>query len=366
MSALLVAVGAGLICLVLMDVFFTVLFPSSGRGPIRKPLSRLVWSGFRRTARRLGDGRRPGLLAFSGPALITVTLLVWGVLLVTGWAFVAKPALGHTITSGAARTDTSWATAFFYSTGVLTTLGPGNFEPSTGAYRLLEVAESATGVVSVSMVLTYFLSVYNAVTARKTFASILYHRSRGTGDAAVLLGALSTDGKLSDTRNYLTSIGDSMIHMFQTHRSYPVLRYFHFRQARYSLPRILLVALDAASLLEAILGAEGEARAISTAAAAELRGGAGEMLSELSSAAGQSGPADARRTEEWRDRYRNALDTLRTAGITLPERASGSADRYIELRSRWDLALRAMAEEMAYPWTEIDRSCRPTAAGLPR
>lgn len=54
--------------------------------------------------------------------------------------------------------------------------------------------------------MTYFLSVYNAVTARKTFASALHHRSRGTGDAAVLLVALSTDGKLSDTRDYLTSI----------------------------------------------------------------------------------------------------------------------------------------------------------------
>lgn len=357
MSALLVTVGGGLVCLVLVDVFYTVLFPSSGHGPIRKPLSQVVWSGFRATAGRLSAERRASFLAFSGPALITVTLLVWGALLITGWALVVKPALGHAIRSGGPRTDTTWTTAFYYSAGVLTTLGPGNFQPTGGVYRMLQVIEATNGVVGVSMVLTYFLSVYNAVTARKAFASVLHHRSRGTGDAAVLLGALSTDGKLSDSRDYLTSIGDSLIQMFQTHRSYPVLQYFHFRQARYSLPRVLLVAFDAASLLDAILGPAGEARSISIAAAAELWGGAEELLGELRRRTAQSPPA-ALRCEEWRGRYRQALEQLRSSGVALPERASLSADRYVELRSGWDPPLRDVADEMAYPWAEIDRWSR--------
>ncbi len=42
--------AATIVLAVLCDIFFTVLFPASGRGPIRKPLSRLTWACFRGTA----------------------------------------------------------------------------------------------------------------------------------------------------------------------------------------------------------------------------------------------------------------------------------------------------------------------------
>jgi hypothetical protein len=354
-TALLLAAGGVIVLAVLCDIFFTVLFPASGRGPIRKPLSRLIWACFRAAARRLPGRRRQHVLTYSGPVVITATLLTWGVLLVTGWALIAKPALGSAITAGHA-TDTSWASAFYYSTGLLTTLGTGNFTPGTSAYRLLQVTEAAIGLVSLTMVITYFLSVYNGVTARKTFSSALHHRTRGTGDAAVLLAALSTDGRLSDARNYLTDLGDSITQTLQTHRAYPVLRYFHFRQARYSLPRVLLLALDAASLLDAMLGAQDEARAISAATAAELSGSARELLTEIAPRAPGPGSASEDHRGRWQARYQAALATLAQARITVPRQAADGASRYIRLRGQWDPPLRALAADMAYPWPQIDRA----------
>jgi hypothetical protein len=94
MTGILLAVGGLLVLLILLDVFFTVLFPSSGHGPIRKPLSWVLWAGFRHLGRRLNDRHRRRLLGYSGPAVITATLLVWGVLLAAGWALIIKAALG--------------------------------------------------------------------------------------------------------------------------------------------------------------------------------------------------------------------------------------------------------------------------------
>lgn len=70
------AVGGLIVTVTLVDVFFTVLFPSSGRGPVRKPLA-LVWRVFRWPARHLSASRHAQFLTYSGQVVITVTLLVW-------------------------------------------------------------------------------------------------------------------------------------------------------------------------------------------------------------------------------------------------------------------------------------------------
>jgi hypothetical protein len=95
MGALTQAAGALLVLAVLQDVFFTVLFPGSGRGLLRRPLARVTWAVVRTVARRVRDpDRRRRLLGYSGPVQITVGLAAWIVVLVAGWAMVFQPALG--------------------------------------------------------------------------------------------------------------------------------------------------------------------------------------------------------------------------------------------------------------------------------
>ena len=119
--------------------------------------------------------RRRNLLSYSGPVLITVTLSVWFLLLVLGWAMIYQPALGTAIRASSGPTDTGWATAVYYSGFNLTTLGVGDVAANTGAYRLLTVAEAAVGFAFFSMVITYFLSVYSSLTSRNAFAQGLHH-----------------------------------------------------------------------------------------------------------------------------------------------------------------------------------------------
>jgi hypothetical protein len=93
------ALGGVLVLAVLQDVFSTVLFPASGHGLLRRPLSRWTWRAFRVAARRLAPPRRRRLLASSGPVLVTVGLGAWILLLVVGWACVYWPALGTAVTA---------------------------------------------------------------------------------------------------------------------------------------------------------------------------------------------------------------------------------------------------------------------------
>jgi len=186
-------VGVVLALAVGEDIFYTVLFPGSGRGVLRVPLGRGVWRLFRLAARAV-PRRRDRLRAYSGPVLVTVNVAAWVLLLATGFAFIDWSALGSAIRASSGPTPTGFATALYYSAYALTTLGTGDIVAKTSLYRLLMVAEAALGFSTITLILTYFLSVYSALTRRDTFALSLQYRAAGTGDAAELLARLGPGG----------------------------------------------------------------------------------------------------------------------------------------------------------------------------
>lgn len=347
------ASGAALVLLVIADVFFTVLFPASGHGPIRRPLSRLTWRGFAVLARPMQHRRRRRFLAYSGPVQIAVTILVWVLLLVVGWALVYQPALGHGIRAAKGATDTGFTTALYYSGFSLTTLGTGDVVASSGAYRLLTVVEAALGFSVFTMVLTYFLSIYTALVARKSFSATVHHRTFDTGEPVQLLVGLADDGELPQSRQQLATFAEFLTHTSETHRSYPVLRYFHFRQHRYALPRVLLLALESATLVQTALAGDRYRGLIRSSAVYQLLAGGTQTLQELLPRTRPTPPDDAL-AAAWHRHFRDQVEVLRAAGVAVVDDVHEGAREYVALRSRWDPPLRALSDEMLYDWDDIE------------
>jgi hypothetical protein len=351
-SWLVQVLGGILVLVVLQDVFATVLFPASGHGPLRRPLSRWTWHAFRLVARRLPPARRRRFLAYSGPVQIAVGLGAWVVLLVVGWAMVYQPALGSAITASGGPTDRGWATAVYYSGYVLTTLGLGDVVARTGLYRLLTVLEAGIGFATVSMAITYFLSVYSALTDRKVSAARLHHRTYGTAEAAALLAGLARDGDLPADAQF-DAMADALQQALETHSSYPVLRYFHQRHVYYALPRVLYVSLDALTLGRSLLDPHRYRHLLTSPAAAGLSAAGHELLTEL---AGDSRPRTPEPGAEahWRRHAGAALDRLSAAGLCVRGDPAAALEDYVRLRAGWDPSLRALAEAMVYDWAEIE------------
>ena len=343
--ALCAVAGTVTIAVTAGDVFLTVLFPASGRGPLRRPLSKLTWRAFRAVAARLRGHRRRDVLSYSGPVLILVTITVWVVLLTVGWGLVFWPMLGSQINATGGLTDTSFGAALYYSGYALTTLGLGDVTPATGLARFLTVFESAIGFATVSMVITYFLSVYSALTRRRTQAALLHHATGGTGRAADLLAAFSRVSDNPQLRGQLRDVGAFVQEVCETHRSYPVLRYFHFRQPEYSLPRVLLIALDSAALLRATGRGDG------WPALRLIDGAAHQLLTELVPDAPDSWTPEGRHAacrafdEQWQV---VAEEHPATVGIEQARR------RYLDDRSGWESKVRSLAAAMLYRWEDIE------------
>lgn len=347
------AVGLLVVGVVLADVFLTVLFPASGRGPIRRPLSRWSWRFFALVGSRLGTVRRRRFLAYSGPTQIASTVVVWVVLLAVGWSLVFQPALGTGVVSARGPTDTGWSTALYLSGFSLTTLGTGDVVPVSAAYRLLSVTEAAVGFSVFTLALTYFLSVYGAITSRRTFASTLSARTYGTGASVQLVVGLAADGDASAARERLSELAASLTHTLETHRSYPVLRYFHFREARYALPQMLLLALDAAALLANALDVERYRGLVRSPSLFELSAAANELLHDLAPESHGPPPSPAG-VQEWEHHFVQAVGELRGAGLEVVRDPVAGARAYAALRGRWDGPLRALTRAMLYDWGEIE------------
>ena len=152
---------------------------------------------------------------------------------------------------------------------------------------MLTIIEAGQGGAFFGMVITYFLSVYSELASRNAFAQGLHHLTGRTGSAAELLARLADGADLDTVGQHLSSKAEFLRQIHQTHRFYPVLRYFHYREPHYALPRILLIALDTATLVRSGLDRERYARLLRSPALEDLCESAMILLLELAGSAPQ-------------------------------------------------------------------------------
>ncbi len=158
MNAIYLALGVGLLACAVVVLLWTTLWIEGGAGPLT---SRLL-SGTWRTLRRFGN-RNPLLLSLSGPLLFVLSLSAWIVLLWGGWALVfagAETVLIDTLNRG----TVSWSDRIYFAGYTLFTLGIGDFAPRTGIWQIVTVLATGSGLLFVTLSVTYTLSVLEAVT----------------------------------------------------------------------------------------------------------------------------------------------------------------------------------------------------------
>lgn len=343
----------------LADIFLAVLYARSGASLLSDRLNKVAWQLLRGAAlTRPGARGRGRLLAYAGPGLLIVSITLWVVLLLVGFALIVQPALGSAIRSTSGPTPKDFATALYYAGFSLTTLGTGDIVPFTAFHRLLTVFMAAVGFSVLTLSLTFSTSVYNALVRRNTFALGLHHRTAATADAGVLLERLGSGGDFSGAQQELTTMSEELINLYESHHFYPVLHYFRFQNNVYALARIALLTLDTATLLKSVLDEQAYPSLVRSSAVAALWGGGTRLLGGVAEAflprnPGEVGELQGDTEEQWRAHYHQVADKLRAEGITVTQDAAAGADRYVALRRQWGAYVVAFADYMAYEWAEI-------------
>ena len=202
------------------------------------------------------------------------------------------------------------------------------------------------------------MQVYTALLRRNTVALDIDTWSAQTGDAVELVTRLFPEGQTSAGYNVMVQWASAMTSVKETHYFYPVLCYFRFTDARYSMARSALVTLEAAALIRTALDARHFGWIRRSAALEQLEGSARMLLETLARESGTPA-AHADRSgaaEGWQRRFTSALARLRHADMEVTDDVEAGAAEYVRLRAGWDGPIAALAHLLGYTREQIDAS----------
>ena len=358
------AAGGLIFAFVVVDIFLTVLYARIGSsglsrlgaGLLSVHLGRLVRATLLPFAHR--SRNRHGYLSFCGPVTMVLLVVAWVTGLLAAAGLVLHPLLGSTVVSSNAHA-TDFITAVYAGGTSLAVNGASDYLPRSAPTRILYVIGSFAGLSIVTLTVTYLLQVYRALETRNNVAIDFHAYSDFTGDAAEVIVAFGRRGDFSFNSNNLAGLAEGMGSLRECHHFYPVIFFFAPVETLYAPSRFMMVALDMVTLMRTALGDVGTVEVGHAASCTKLwhvtismadtLGGA--FLDQPTRGKYQVTPEIG---ERWRARFHAARGRLAGEGIHVVEDESAAADRYIELRSRWQQRIEDLGLYMGLTREEID------------
>lgn len=219
-STVIGIVGGLVVGSTLIDVLWTTIAAGSGAGPLSGRIGRGLWSWALAVHRR-----RPShtLLSALGVTIVLSILMVWIAAVLVGWGLV------FTSSDGAVRDATTDAPASLgsriYFTGyTVFTLGVGDYVPGDGLWQIATVLATGTGLVLVTLSITYLVPVASAVAQRRQLAS--YIASLGATPSQVVTRGWTGAG-FGTLTDHLVGLAPLVHGAHQRHLTFPMLHYFH-------------------------------------------------------------------------------------------------------------------------------------------
>ena len=228
MSAWWITAGGALIVVaVLVDIFHTLANPGR-QGWLSRQVHQAMWTLSRRSA-------------WSGPVSMLGVIGIWGLLTSFGWALVYWPHMpqGFTFPEGATAVhDPSFVDALYLSLVTISTLGFGDVHPATDWLRIVNPLEALFGFALLTVVVSWILQVYPALSRRRVLALHLSALKRaGTLDALPDLDPTAlmvlVNGLAADITRVRVDMGD-----------YAESYYFRENDRSSALPAMIGFAVD--------------------------------------------------------------------------------------------------------------------------
>lgn len=231
-NLLLQLAGYAVLAVLAFEVFVTTL-TTRGSGPVTGLLARALWRRLRRLRRR---ERGPDLLAYAGGAIASLTLAGWIMALWVGWGLVFAGAPGAIIDAGTSAPADLAARVYFAGFN-LVTLGIGDYRPVGAEWQLITVMASASGLVAITLAISYLLPVLSQAVSRQALAGQIGLLGRTPEQVA---RNAWTEGPDSFGQR-LSSLTPDLLRQGRQHLAYPILHYFHTGDPRLALPLRLAV-----------------------------------------------------------------------------------------------------------------------------
>jgi hypothetical protein len=245
MQVVAALIGILLVGGVLRDAFETVILPRRVSGVrFSKVFYRLSWKPWAAIARRMAFGdRRESFLGIYGPLSLLVLFVLWGIVLMGGFALLLWAANFDPKLSGFGHLYVSGTT--------FTTLGIGDFTPRTDLARLVTVIEAGTGFGFLAVVISYLPILYQGFSKRETAISMLDEWAGSPPSAGDLFRRAVQAGAVDELRPMLARWEEWTAELLESHLSYQVLSYFRSQHENQSWLAALTAIMDFATVWQA-------------------------------------------------------------------------------------------------------------------
>jgi hypothetical protein len=349
--------GLLLLFFVAYDVYATILDASGRAGPLSGLVNRGVWAVARSVAVRFSRNRRHRLLNLVGPMLMPILIVIYLMLLISGFALIYLPRMPDEFSVLPSAESADWIESLYFSGTSLITIGYGDITPRTLFVRFFALVEGTSGFALISLAVTYLITVYSALERKRVIALSFYHQAEGGADVAGFVSHHFFAGRFHGLEFVLRTAARDINELQESHAEHPVIHYFHPVAVHKSMPRVFFLILETCAVINSCLDDEEYPETCSHPEVRTLEASGLHVLEQLTIALGLhrerpgEDPADASRRLQ--RRYRQTRKQLTEAGIKLRRDANKGWEIYLEQRQRWETKLHAFSEYLGYDWDEV-------------
>lgn len=240
MNIFYLLLGLTLLLLAILDLLWTTLWVDGSAGPISSRLTTLLWKGLRLLA-----GGRARVLSLAGPIILSLTLFTWIALIWAGWVFLFAGG-DQALIDTRAQEPVTWSGRIYFVAYTMFTMGNGDFTPKDGVWQIATSLTTASGMLFVTLSVSYILSVFSAVTVKRSFASTVTGLGKQS-EAFVKSGWNGEDFHHLDVP--LSALAAQLSTLAAQHKAYPILYYYHSQQDAQASAIAVAVLDDALTLL---------------------------------------------------------------------------------------------------------------------
>lgn len=243
MEAVFLVLGTLLVLGTFLDVIWTTLASSGGAGPITRRFAPVLWKGVVGIHRGRGSH---GFLSGSAVALVVLVPALWIILVTAGWWLITLGGSDPIVTSSTGATADALDRLYFTGYTIFT-LGNGDFRPSGTVWQMTTVAMTASGLILVTLSITYLVPIATAAAAQRQLSTFIFSLGDIPQD---LLTRAWTGEDFGVLETHLTNLAPDLHAAGQSHLTYPILHYLHPTDFRSATPNAFVNLALALELLD--------------------------------------------------------------------------------------------------------------------
>jgi hypothetical protein len=290
------------------------------------------------------------VLAWGAPLMIVGIIMFWASLLVLGFGLVYLPMI-HDPTFFAihdSRGASPLEDALYQSAVSFLTIGYGDIVPVHGLTRLLDVLQGGLGLLSISMAVTYLLTVYPLIPRKLALAVALNQETAGRADAVAIAARYVVPGRFETIGERLRMLNDELLYLAHAHSFFPVLYYVRPRNVHESFARMLVIMQGMVATLRYGLDSDHYRDVTNDPRLLNLEEGFLYTLQLLAASSHLAPGPDEADVGSLIAEYAAMLAELNTVGVATPGADSDAAARYVKFRRATDRYVSAYAENLAF------------------